>query len=104
MLRVDDTRRRGGTTRPGYYFQEDKQNSNGSSKRGKTKSEPEENELDTIKHQGGGPEERWGGYSQTSVERGSQEEEQISIHSTSRIIRATTTFEVHSKDRDQSYP
>ncbi|CEJ82410.1 hypothetical protein VHEMI02476 [[Torrubiella] hemipterigena] len=101
MIRVDDTRRRGGTTRPGYYYQENKPNSNGSSKRSKTKPDLEQNELDTMKPHASEPDERWGGYSQTSVERGSQEEEQVSIHSTSRIIRATTTYEVSSKDRDQ---
>lgn len=101
MIRVDDTRRRGGTTRPGYYYQENKPNSNGSSKRSKTRPDLEQNELDTMKPQASEPDERWGGYSQTSVERGSHEEEQGSIHSTSRIIRATTTYEVSTKDRDQ---
>lgn len=94
MIRMDDTRRREGrTTRGGYYFNK-KAAKQSSSSRGSSGKQSIGSRLYPLKnwtHVGGGSHS-------ASVERGPEDIDRHSQRSDSRIIRATTTFEVRSED------
>ena len=104
MVRVDDTRRRGDTTRPGYYYKNNPEpNSNNSSK--KSKSKGADTEMDTFgtslsvgSGNMGTSNQIWS--SQNESIRG---DERSSIHSTSRIIRATTTYGVQEEEVNSTH-
>ncbi|KAI3390863.1 hypothetical protein diail_8473 [Diaporthe ilicicola] len=90
MIRMDDTRRREGrSTRGGYYFKKAKGSSHGSSGKQSAGSRlyPLRNWAQTS-----------AGTHSASVECGPEDLDRHSQRSDSRIIRATTTFEVRSED------
>ena len=91
MIRMDDTRRREGrTTRGGYYLKKAKV----SSSRGSSGKQSISSRLHPLRN--------WthvsGGTHSASAERGLEDTDRHSQRSDSRIIRATTTFEVRSED------
>ncbi|KAL2273679.1 hypothetical protein FJTKL_04137 [Diaporthe vaccinii] len=92
MIRMDDTRRREGrsTGGGGYYFKKAKVSSHGSSS-GKQSIGSRLYPLRNFAHGGGGTHS-------ASAERGPEDMDRHSQRSDSRIIRATTTFEVRSED------
>lgn len=93
MIRMDDTRRREGrSTRGGYYFQKAKQPS--SSSRGSSGKQSIGSRLYPLRNWTHAP----GGTHSASAERGPEDMDGHSQRSDSRIIRATTTFEVRSED------
>lgn len=101
MVRVDDTRRRGNTTRPGYYYKNNPEpNSNNSSSSKKSKSKGLDTEMDTLATSLSVGSGTMGTSNQIwSNQNGSiRDDERSSVHSTSRIIRATTTYGVQEED------
>lgn len=93
MIRMDDTRRREGRTTGGggYYFKKAKVSSSHGSSSGKQSIGSRLYPLRNWAHAGGGSHS-------ASAERGPEDMDRHSQRSDSRIIRATTTFELRSED------